>query len=189
MMLRRLFTCFAFAAAGALALPMAVAEDVAAENSVWKMRKLKLTLGKGYTNQDGGQTYRGEYIYTMGPDQAGNIAMTCLNKGFMVVVATKDISIDENFREAWMYPKKVKRQPTVTINGEQIDPNGWIYLKKRGIAIPQSRKLSRKIYNGAIRGDKIFVDFDNKRSFELNLPKPNSDFAYFGAECGMGKNK
>lgn len=185
---RRILACILSASALAAA-GFSFADDTAPEESAWKVRKLNLMVGEGFGKKNMGRVISGEYMFTTGPDRAGNMAMTCMSGSFMVVAATKDISIDENFREAWMYPKKVKRQPTVTINGEQQESNSWIYIKKRGIAIPQSRKLSRQIYNAVIRGDKVNVDFDSKRNFELNLPKANDDFAYFGAECGMGKNK
>lgn len=168
---------------------MAFAAETPTEPSTWQQQNFRLMLGKGHDKKNKGRIISGEYMYTTGPDQMGNVALTCLGGSFMVVVSTDDISISKNFRDAWMYPNKRKRRPTVMINEEQQDPNHWVYLKKRGIAIPQERKLSLKIYNAAIRQDKILVDFDNKKSFSLNLPKPNTDFAEFGAECGMGRYK
>lgn len=155
----------------------------------WERHGIRVVAGDGYSKEMKGTSVSGEYMLPTGPDVAGKTGFLCIRGKLMAMTTTDDVSLRENLKQAWMYPNKRFKNPTVLINGEQLETNRWTYLKKRKVAIPHSRKLTRKLYNAAIRQDRVEIDFDGKKKFTALLPKPNAVFADFGADCGLGRNK
>lgn len=172
---------------GAAAAP-AFAGDISSAPT-WERHGIRIVAGDGYSKDVKGTFVTGEYILPTGPDVAGKTGFLCIRGKLMAMTATDAVPLRENLRKSWMYPNKRFKSPTVFINGEQLPPNRWTYLKKRKVAIPHSLSVTKKLYNAAIRQDEIDIDFDGKEKFSPLLPKPNTVFADFGAECGLGRLK
>ena len=155
----------------------------------WEQRTIRVSYGTGYSKEARETPSRGEYIYTVGPDSVGATAIMCFGGIPQAVVATTNDPIRPSLMEALKKTKGRYIHPTVKINDDEISESRWTYRPKAKLAIPHDANVTRKIYNAAIRGDTVSIDISGKGSFSLILPKPNVNFADFGAECGMGRNR
>ena len=135
------------------------------------------------------QRFLTETLYTDQYDDVGNVAFTCINELLTVSVAYKPIDMKDFIKNHRTSRRWKTRRAEIEIDGKLQKMNDWTYLPKYGIVISRKRSDGAKIYNAAIRGQTVTMDFDFKKPIELILPKPNIDFAEFGGPCGMGKYK
>lgn len=164
-------------------------ETVNASAHNWKKSDITIQWGRGFTKEAQNTPSPGEFIYTDGPNVPGTTAIMCFEGKLQAVIAVGDKSINESVGKAWRGQRTRSVRPDFTINGKAISGSYWAYQPNTQLAIPRRPKLTRQIYNASIRGDAVELDLAAKDNVSVILPKPNADFAEFGAECGVGRNK
>lgn len=86
-----------------------------------------------------------------------------------------------------------KRRKTVNVdmfvNGEKVNTSRWIYSPKPKVFVPKSSLIAVKLYNAAVKGDPVSFKQRGRDRIDLEIPAPNSNFAKFGSNCGIGSKK
>lgn len=144
--------------------------------------------GNALSAANQGMKVTGEVMITDNTPRAGNVVFACINNTFAITTSTEPVDFKAFMKENRKGRKKQIIGPKVFIAGKQIKTRGWIHVKDTKVMLAGGESTRRKIYNAAIRGDSVRIEF-KKFDFNLNLPKPNADFAEFGGACGLGNNK
>lgn len=107
----------------------------------------------------------------------------------MSAVSLNDEDIRPRTKDIWDSQRSRRIRPSIKIDGESVLSHYWSYQPTLQLALPAKQIVTRKIYNAAIRQHSVEVDLSNKKSVTLILPKVNTAFADFGANCGVGRLK
>ena len=175
----------------AVALPFvmqvsALAQDEAPVNS-WKTFDVAMSYsGDGFSKKRRATIDKGEAIYTT--SQTTNGAMlTCLEGKLYATLALKPQDFMAAFHKSTR-THKIRRVDYSLDNSTKKPLGKWIHKPTLDVLASFKRSQAAKIYNSAIRGQKVTLYMEGKKPVILDLPKPNQAFANFGAECGLGIN-
>ncbi len=155
----------------------------------WVSQQYKVMFtGNGIKKDHRYKPYPAEILYTTAFDAPGNVAIHCVNGVMTASVGMEPVDFSEILSD-WLSSQRSKsRMPTMKINGERIDAGTWRYVQRFKLLHPGRPHISKKLYNAAIRGETVTLSLDFGNEVTLVLPKPNRDFAHFGAGCGIGKS-
>lgn len=132
--------------------------------------------------------FPGESIYVVS-DDVGDIAFTCLLEKLRTTIEIKSTDFESIVLGNNTSQRAKVRNLRFFINGKAVRSKNWTYVSELKVALSSKRSDALRIYNAAIRGDEVQVKMSGADKVRLNLPKPNSAFAQFGSECGIGTNK
>lgn len=159
------------------------------QRTEWVRSEFTFVPERGFSKEAMQTTSDGEMIHTTANDKRGNVAIICLNGRLMSAISLNEEDIFPRTRDVWDSQRSRRIRPHVKIDGKTVRADYWWYQPKLQLTLPMKSSVSRKFYNAAIRQQNVEVDLSNKKPVTLILPKPNGDFADFGAKCGMGRLK
>ncbi|MCF6275623.1 MAG: hypothetical protein L3J05_07655 [Robiginitomaculum sp.] len=181
-----LFSRFLLLLAGSLLLAFSVPAQINEDGNSWDRYKFRLTiLGMKSPTPEQEHRYRGEGLVTTSKNEPG-LLFICLDGKFRVSATVKAQNLRHNYSKP---PRRVSRRLVdMTLDGGEKIPLGtWSYAKNTKILRNGKRTTAAKLYNAAVRGQDVVLYIEGNKPIILDLPKPNSDFANFGAKCGIGK--
>lgn len=156
----------------------------------WEQKDLSVKFfGNLVRKKNRNRTFSGEAIFSDNFAVPGNVAFVCINGVFTSNVAITPANFGDVIDNWHKTRRRRLRMPDVYINDKKIEATQWTFLPQLQLILPREKRISAKLYNAAIRGDKVSVGIHTKDKFDLVLPRPNSAFANFGAACGMGNQK
>jgi len=141
--------------------------------------------GLGFTKTQRATLDEGEVIYTTSTTQNG-LMFSCLAGSFGVAASLKPKDFRATFSET-AGRHKGRYLDMRLDGGEKIGLGLWIYKPTLDAISSRKRSQAAKLYNTVVRRQKVTLHMDSKKPVLLDLPKPNTAFAEFGAECGIGK--
>ncbi|MEP3892078.1 MAG: hypothetical protein ABJN69_16595 [Hellea sp.] len=182
--------CLLFVLGGVNAYAQTQADSSAThEATQWKLHEYTYSLSGFPVPKDiRRKPFSAETIYTNSSDK-GDVAITCLREKLYLSVETKPINFEEFVVNHLTSQRAKVRAVTLRIDGDKKSRNRWTYIPEHKVLLAQKRSDKVKVYNAAISGKAVTLEIGNGKAFKLNLLKPNSTFANFGANCGLGRNK
>lgn len=194
----RTLTIVAAVTLSAIALPNAHgAEDVAdVDTSLtsWESVTGTLTMSKPSSSQQRGglQVAAADYMWADNLDGPGGVSFLCSNGGLVAAISLegRDRAYRQIARTITAEPNKQRRiRPQIVIDGDKQSRTDWLMRTDNNMIVPIDPKVSIRIYNAAItRKPIVLKSVRGVDDFALHLPEPNQEFAYFGGDCGMGRN-
>lgn len=175
----------------ALIIPSSLVENAwAQENNTansWGVFNMAIYYsGDGYSKKRRAKIDKGEAIYSTSTRTNGAM-LSCLEGNFYGALALKPQDLRKSFKKSTVTHRL--RRVYYTLDGGSKKPLGkWIHKPTLDIIASFKRSQAAKIYNAAIRGQKVTIYIEGKKPIALDLPKPNQTFAEFGSECGLGVN-
>lgn len=133
------------------------------------------------------KAFPGETIYTAS-DKVGDTAITCIMNKFRATVEVKPSDFEGIVTGSKSSRRANAREVDFYVNDEKVTDGKWTYVPKLKVILSSKKSDSLRLYNSAIRGDKVALKVSGISKVELNLPKPNEDFVNFGGPCGIGPN-
>ncbi|RKQ69284.1 hypothetical protein DES40_2083 [Litorimonas taeanensis] len=174
---------------GAVALAQAGTASSSTEAPEWSHTSFRMQFTGNAVKLDNlGQVFEGEALFTNYPEKKGNVAFSCLTSTLTANIGLVPVDFEAYFREFPRSRRGKVKLPYLYINGEKVKSGQWIYAPNLKIYMPRKKHVVGKLYNAAIRGDSVTLSTNDKDHIPLILPKPNANFANFGAGCGIGKH-
>jgi hypothetical protein len=143
--------------------------------------------GNATTKKERATDHQSESLIASTPDKAGSVALTCIKNQLFLSTSTEPMGLVEFTQNQPMTRRIIGKTVKLIVNGEAIESKRWNYAPRNKVLMARSEEYARKIYNSAIRGDNVSLKIMHKGEMALQLPKPNKDFANFGAGCGIGR--
>lgn len=151
----------------------------------WAVQNMTLIAERGFGKRNG-QEIDGQMLYPSPVIGPGSPVLACIGNRTMLAISTTDTpayqSLPGSFKGWSVRSANVK----ITIDGEPVKTDSWIYNKGSKLIYPKSSAMARKFYNAAIRGQSVQVKY--RDSYNIDLPKPDATFADWGGPCGIGRN-
>ena len=166
----------------------------------WASQPIRMTYtGEGHSDRRKAKIDHGEILYTTSTAQPG-LYLRCLEGRLRAGLVFKPQDMRKAFSGLSVsgvsggggfvpIEKQLAYVDMWTDGGEKIGLGRWTYSKKNSAAISRKRVPAAKLYNAVVKGQNIKVKSKGLDAVTLSIPKINSDFANFGGECGMGRNK
>jgi len=164
------------------------------QESEWHTQdgRLTLTVPSSVDQRGGMQITSVEYMSADRTDGPGGVGFMCANGGLIVAISlegresthkliSQTITADAN--------KQRMIRPQLVIGGKKQSNTQWMFSTRSNVIVPLKPSVAKKIYNAAILGHTVTLKSIRRTDdFDLHLPAPNQDFAYYGGGCGMGRN-
>ena len=131
--------------------------------------------------------YPGETIY-VSSDKVGDTALTCIMNKFRATVEVKPTDFKGIVEGSVTSRRADAREVDFYVNDEKVADGKWTYVPKLKVILSSQKSNSLRLYNAAIRGDKVELKVSGISKVELSLPEPNENFVNFGGDCGIGPN-
>ena len=160
----------------------------------WESMSGTLTMSKPSTSRQRGgmQVAAAEYMGADKLDGPGGVSFLCSNGGLVAAVSLegRGRAYNQIARTITAEPNKQRRiRPQIVVDGDKQSRTDWLMRTDNKMIVPIDPKVSIRIYNAAITRKPIMLKgVRGTDDFMLHLPEPNQDFAYFGGDCGMGRN-
>ncbi|WP_416876756.1 hypothetical protein [Litorimonas sp.] len=133
------------------------------------------------------KAFPGETIYVVS-DKVGDTALTCVMNKFRATVEVKPTDFEGIVTGSKTSRRAHAREVDFYVNEEKVADGKWTYVPKLKIILSSKKSDSLRLYNAAIRGDKVDLKVSGISKVELSLPEPNEHFINFGGACGIGPN-
>jgi len=134
------------------------------------------------------KAFPGETIY-INSEGAGDIALTCFMKKLRTTIEIKPTDFESIVVGNTTSQRGRIRDVSFFIADKRISSRNCTHVPKINVVLSNKRSDAIRLYNAAIRGDSVQAKISGAPKVELNLRKPNSAFADFGSECGIGKKR
>lgn len=122
----------------------------------------------------------GQVIYSTDVDSPA-VVLGCSANGQISATFSTDGNVEEKIEN-----KSTRRSivdGTMTVGDDAPDTAKWTYYTRRKIAIPTDNKFSRRLYNAAVKGAPVTLDFGHRGSYTFTPPAINDAFVAFANGC------
>lgn len=138
----------------------------------------------------GGRTYVPSELLYADRSDTNSAAFLCTGKKLSLIVSLEPQDMSNILDADGQSRRSIERTMSLYINGENVDRAPWKINTGAEFAVPVNQRTVKKVYNAAIRGDKVeLLRKSSQPKTLVDLPKINNDFANFGAPCGIGNNR
>ncbi len=118
-----------------------------------------------------------------------DVGFRCWNGNLLAAFALEPVDLMSAFKSAG--PQKPVRI-RVTLNGHEPEMQTWSLLKRHRVIAMMDQKMTRVLYNTAVRGETVTIDprhhGDGESAYELPTPDPSA-FAAFMEACGFSSKQ
>lgn len=152
----------------------------------WKRVTIRVSWrGGGVSLDELGKVRTAEVIYSGTADTSGNVSFSCYNGRPSVSFAIRPTNMREMLTNPPDSSRMKLQRPKISINGERIKSEDWIYMP--AMKVYRARRIAplKSLYNATVRGADVRVKTRGD-DIRLNIPKADTVFKNFGAECGLG---
>lgn len=179
--------------------PLTTAPDTKGQPNQWVTRRAIKSYGRGYSDRRRANKEIGETLFTSSTTEPG-IFFSCLDKKFRVGIVYEAQGMFEAFENMEIYGVSGNGGFVPTLNslahvsarfdGQAQEALGeWLYFKAGSTALSRDNMGAAKLYNAIVRGQNIQVTIRANNVVSLVFPEISNNFADFGAECGIGRQR
>ncbi len=118
-----------------------------------------------------------------------DVGFRCWNGNLLAAFGLESGDLMSAFKDAG--PQKPVRI-RVSVNGGEPEMQNWALLKRHRVVAMADQKMTRALYNAAVRGETVTIDprRHGDGEMEYELPAPNaSAFAAFMESCGFSSRE
>ena len=157
-------------------------------NNAWTGADRSLThVGDDFTKNRADLVKNNEILFTTDSSAPGLLFICAANKMRASVTTTP---------QDWqsVLKQSTRRSKTKSVHltlddGQKMNIGNFIYKPSLKTLNSRNAKQAVQLYNAVVNGQQITLKMGSRSPIVLNPPKPNSAFADFGSQCGIGRHK